>query len=100
MSLNFLLAKLSAIRIMLGIRSVCNMKIPINGSLFTIKEIDGPLSRNGQEFPVSVRYAAREILLLRSLPETIKIQVLAAALSEACMKHRIPLIWPKWDQST
>jgi hypothetical protein len=76
------------------------MKIPVNGSLFTIKEIDGPIRRGGREFPVRICYAAREILLLRTLPESVKTHVLAAALSEACMTHRIPLIFPRWDRST
>lgn len=76
------------------------MKIPLNGNLFTIKEVDGPIRRGDREFPVRVCYADREILLLRSLPDHIKTYVLAAALSEAFAMHRIPLIWPKWDRST
>jgi len=81
---------------MLAICSVRKMKIPINGSLFEIEEIEGPISRNGKHFPVRVCYTARRICLLKTLPEPLKKYVLAAAISEAVIKHRIPLIRPKW----
>jgi hypothetical protein len=72
------------------------MKIPINGNLFSIEEVDAPISRGDKSFPVQVCYAARKIHLLRSLPEEMKRWVLAAAISEACAKYRIPLIRPRW----
>ena len=72
------------------------MKIPINGSLFSINEVAGPICRAGKHFPVRVCYGSRQIKLLKTLPEEVKKHVLAAAISEACQKHRIPLIWPRW----
>lgn len=72
------------------------MKIPLNGSVFSIDEVEGPICRDGKRFPVRVCYASRRILLLKSLPEDIKKYVLAAAISEACARHRIPLISPEW----
>jgi hypothetical protein len=72
------------------------MKILINGNLFSIEEVDGPISQGGGTFPVQVCYAAYKIHLLRSLPEEIKKWVLAAAISEACDRSRIPLICPNW----
>jgi hypothetical protein len=72
------------------------MKIPLNGSLFEIAEVNGPISRDGKHFPVRVCYATRRILLLKTLPEPLKKYVLAAAISEASIKHRVPLIRPKW----
>ena len=72
------------------------MKIPINGNLFTIEEVEGPIRRNGRSFPVRVCYATNQILLLKSLPEDLKKYVLAAAISEAAQKHRVRLIWPRW----
>ncbi len=64
--------------------------------MFTIKEVAGPIRRDGKDFAVRVRYAQREIHLLRTLPEEAKKHVLAAAVSDACRRHRIPLVWPKW----
>lgn len=81
---------------MFAICSVCKMKIPINGSLFEIEEVDGPICRDGKYFPVRVCYQTRRICLLKTLPEPLKKYVLAAAISEAVIQHRIPLIWPKW----
>lgn len=75
------------------------MKVPINGTLFTIEEVDGPIVRSGREFPVQIRYAARQIRLSRSVPEGLKKYVLAAAISEACLRYRIPLIRPNWEKS-
>lgn len=72
------------------------MKLPINGSLFCVVEVEGPICRGGKHFPVRVCYVSREIHLLKSLGEDMKKHVLAAAISEACQKHRIPLIWPRW----
>jgi hypothetical protein len=72
------------------------MKIPINGNLFRIKEVPGPLMRQGRRFAVQVRYAAREILLVKDIPEDLKKYVLSAAISEAHLRSRIPLINPKW----
>jgi hypothetical protein len=72
------------------------MKIPLNGSLFSIEEVDGPICRNGKHFPARVCYGSKRILLLKTLPEDLKKYVLAAAVSEASMRHRIPLICPKW----
>jgi hypothetical protein len=75
------------------------LKVPINGSLFNIKEVAEPIRRGDRMFPVSVQYATREILLLRSVPEEAKKFVLAAAVSEACLRHRIPIVWPKWAKN-
>jgi hypothetical protein len=44
-----------------------------------------------------VRYAAREILLVKDIPEELKKYVLSAAVSEAYIRSRIPLIHPKWN---
>jgi len=72
------------------------MKVPINNCLFTVKEVDGPIRRDGGDFPVRIQYARREILLLRNLPERTKLHVLAVAIGEACRRHRVPIIQPKW----
>jgi len=81
---------------MFGICSGGKLKIIVGGSVFTIHEVDGPIICGSKHFPSRVRYAEQEIHLLKSLPEEIKKLVLAAAVSEACRRHRIPLIWPKW----
>jgi hypothetical protein len=73
------------------------MKIPINGNLFHIREVRGPLKRRSRRFAVQVRYAAREILLVKDIPEELKKYVLSAAVSEAYIRSRIPLIHPKWN---
>lgn len=82
--------------IMLAICLVSKMKIPLNGSLFSIDEVDGPISRDGKHFPVRVCYASKQILVLKTLPEDIKKYVLAAAIAEVCARHRVPLISPQW----
>jgi hypothetical protein len=74
------------------------MKIPLNGSLFSIEEVDSPISRGDKHFPVRVCYASKRILLLKTIPEDLKKYVLAAAISEAFARHRIPLISPKWSR--
>lgn len=76
------------------------MKIPISGHLFMVEEVDGPIHRNGMHFPVRIRYADQTIELLKTLPEHQKKWVLAAAISEAAVHYRIPLIWPKWDKQS
>jgi hypothetical protein len=73
------------------------MKVPINGNLFHIREVRGPLTCRGRRFAVRVRYAAREILLAKDIPEELKKYVLLAAVSEAHLRTRIPLIHPKWN---
>jgi hypothetical protein len=81
---------------MFGICLESTLKVPINNCLFTIKEVRGPIRRGGLSFPVRIQYASREILLLQDLPSETKLHVLAAAISEACHRHRVPIIQPKW----
>jgi hypothetical protein len=85
---------------MFGICSGGKMKIIVGSSVFDILEVNGPIQCGDKCFPSRIRYAEREIHLLKSLPENVKKYVLAAAVSEACLRHRIPLIWPKWLDSS
>jgi hypothetical protein len=75
------------------------MKVPIGGSLFGVREVAGPLVREGKRFAVRICYDRREILILQGMTESQKRDVLAAAVSEAALQRRVPVVFPRWETS-